>query len=124
MIDSRGTRARRLVKLARFAKAAWIFDVCLIAAGIVVLTANVMAGTMAADALLGGLIGGVLGVLWATPGALIVTRGRGNAIGWLMLVIGSGLALLTLLNPTVEALRHAGSALAGVRPYVAWVADW
>jgi len=68
---------------------------------------------------------GIVSVLaYATPGALIVSRRRGNRIGWLFLLVAILFALLNFSSTyAVYALRVLNRSLPGAT-FAAWLQSW
>jgi signal transduction histidine kinase len=65
----------------------------------------------------------IAGLGFATVGALIASR-RNNAVGWLLLAIGLGLAMFPFAEEyTLRALVTGAGGLPGVR-WVAWTHQW
>ena len=99
--------------VSRLSLTTWAVDVLLILASLVVGGAG---GDIAE-----GIFFLPAALLYSTLGSQIVVRQRGNAIGWILLLAGTGLAVEAFANPLVPILVDGGSE---VGRYVAWVADW
>jgi signal transduction histidine kinase len=99
--------------VSRLSLIAWAVDLLLILASLVVGGAG---GDIAE-----GIFFLPAALLYSTLGSQIVVRQRGNAIGWILLLAGTGLAVEAFANPLVPILIDGGSE---VGRYVAWVADW
>ena len=100
-------------RLPRPATLVWIVDLLLIASGLIVGSSSGGADE--------AIVLAPAAILYATLGSRIVVRQNGNAIGWLLLLVGSGVAVEIFANPLVTLLVDADS---GLGPYVAWIADW
>jgi hypothetical protein len=76
------------------ARLPWLL--CALAVGLVVAgaAANALLDYPAAGDLVSGLGVTLLGIGAATTGALVATRVPGNAVGWILLALGTGLGFL------------------------------
>jgi signal transduction histidine kinase len=99
--------------VARLSLIAWALDLLLIVASLVIGGAG---GDIAE-----GIFFLPAALLYSTLGSQIVVRQRGNAIGWILLLVGTGLAVEAFASPLVPILVDGGSEIGR---YVAWVADW
>lgn len=99
--------------VSRLSLIAWAVDLLLILASLVVGGAG------------GDIAEGIFllpaALLYSTLGSQIVVRQQGNAIGWILLLVGTGLAVEAFASPLVPILVDGGSE---VGRYVAWVGDW
>jgi signal transduction histidine kinase len=103
-----GAAARAAALLAGSSPAAaWLLVTVLGLAG-AILTGIVWGELAASDAL--SNLGGTLAEVWyATLGALVVRR-TGNLIGWLLLGVGAGLAIMSLASAyAVKGIIHPGT---------------
>ncbi|MFL5689922.1 MAG: hypothetical protein ACJ77I_13115, partial [Chloroflexota bacterium] len=65
---------------------------------------------------------GVLGATFAAVGGLLVVRRPSNAVGWLMMVIGTSYALSALAAAVTFSAIADGPPAAGVASVAAWFA--
>lgn len=72
---------------------AWFVAAVISVVSILLIVDSVTSGSDAAGGSLGGAMWFVPPPLFAVPGALIVSRRRGNRVGWLLLMIGAALSL-------------------------------
>ena len=87
--------------------AAWLLVTVLALAGAIL--TGIVLGELAVSDAVANLGGSLAAVVYATLGALVLRR-AGNRIGWILLGVGAGLAIMCLTSSyAIEGLTHPGT---------------
>ena len=106
------------------ARPPWVL--CALAVGLVVpgAVANALLDYPAVTDLVSGLGVTLLGIGAATTGALVATRVPGNAVGWILLALGTGLGFLIACGAYAEVSATTSLGPLPADRWLAWLGDW